>query len=70
VLIGNRPSFESKFYGNIFKYIMMNLCSNYMGNGLLKMFPMMTKSKLNKLREKFGKTFTNRGKQTIDDVVK
>jgi hypothetical protein len=39
---------------------------------LLKMYPTMTKAKLkefNKLREKFGKTFPNWGKWTIDDVA-
>jgi ACR3 family arsenite efflux pump ArsB len=69
VLIGNRPSFECKFCGNLFKdknilshHKMMNLCHDYTCGRLLKMYPMMTKvevKKFNKLREKFGKTFPN-----------
>jgi hypothetical protein len=64
VLIGNRPSFECKLCGNLFKdkntlsyHIMMNLCPNYTSNELLKMYPMMKKvelKELNKLGEKFG----------------
>ncbi len=51
---------------------MMNLCHDFTGSELLKMYPTMTKvelKELNKLREKFGKTLPNRSKQTIDDVV-
>jgi len=53
VLIGNRPSFECKFYGNLFKdkntlsyHKMMNLCPDYTSNELLKMYPTMTKVEL------------------------
>ncbi len=80
MLIGNRPSFECKFYGNIFKHknilfyhIMMNLCLNYTGGELLKMYPTMTKVELkevNKFGVKFGKTLPNQGKRIIDDVTK
>ncbi len=72
LLIGNRPSFECKFYGNLFKnknilfyHEMMNLCHDYTGGELLKMYPTMTKvevKEFNKLREKFGKTLPNRSK--------
>jgi len=80
VFIGNKPSFECKFYGNLFKnkiilssHKMMNLCLNYMGSELLKMYPKMTKvelKELNKLGEKFKKTLPNQSKRTIDDVAK
>jgi len=79
VLIGNRPSFECKFCGNLFKdkntlsyHIMMNLCLDYTSGELLKMYPMMTKAKfkeLNMLEKKFGKTLRNWSKWTIDDVA-
>jgi hypothetical protein len=80
VLIGNKPSFECKFFGNLFKdknilsyHIMMNLCLNYTGGELLKMYPTMTKVELkevNKFGVKFGKTLPNQGKRIIDDVTK
>jgi hypothetical protein len=44
---------------------MMNLCLDYRGSELLKMYPTMTKVELkefNKLREKFGKTLPKRSK--------
>ncbi len=79
VLISNRSSFECKFCGNLFKektilfyHIRMNLCLDYIGGELLKIYPRMIKAKLkelNKLGENFGKTFPNQGKWTIDDVV-
>ncbi len=50
----------------------MNLCLDYIGGELLKIYPRMIKAKLkelNKLGENFGKTFPNQGKWTIDDVV-
>jgi hypothetical protein len=51
---------------------MMNLCLDYMGGELFKMYTMMTKvelKELNKLGEKFGKTLPNQNKRTIDDVA-
>ncbi len=53
-------------------HIMMNLCLDYMGGELFKMYTMMTKvelKELNKLGEKFGKTLPNQNKRTIDDVA-
>jgi hypothetical protein len=65
VLIANRSSFECKFCGNLFKeknilfyHIMMNLCLDYIGGELLKMYSGMIKvelKELNKLGENFGK---------------
>jgi hypothetical protein len=50
VLIGNRPSFECKFCGNLFEdknilsyHQMMNLCHNYTSGELLKIYPTITK---------------------------
>jgi hypothetical protein len=69
VLIGSRPSFECKFFGNWFKdkntlsyQKITNSCLDYTGGELFKIYPMMTKAELkefNNLREKFGKTLPN-----------
>ncbi len=73
MLIGNRPSFECKFCGNLFKdknilsyRKMMNLCLDYTSGELLKMYPMMTKVEVKEFHMlgefKFGKTFPNQSK--------
>jgi hypothetical protein len=52
---------------------MMNLCLEYIGEELFKMYPTITKStikKLTKLQEKHGKTLPNHTKCPIDDVAK
>ncbi len=51
----------------------MNLCLEYIGKELLKMYPTITKSKikkLTKLRKNHGKTLPNNLKCPIDDVAK
>ncbi len=68
-----------KFCKNMFKdkntlfyHIMMDLCLEYTGKELSKMYPTITKSKikkLTKLSDKHGKTLPNRLKCPIDDVV-
>jgi len=75
----NKPPFECKFCKTMFKnkntlsyHIMMNLCIEYIGKELLKMYPTITKSKikkLTKLRKKHGKTLPNHLKCPFDDVV-
>jgi hypothetical protein len=46
----------------LFYHIVKNLCLDYMGSELLKMYPMMTEAELkelNKLGGRFGKTLPN-----------
>jgi hypothetical protein len=77
---GNMPSFECKFYRNVFKdkntlfyHRLMNLCPDYTRKELLKIYPTITKSKakkLTKLGEKHGKTLPNQLKHPIENVTK
>jgi hypothetical protein len=75
---GNMPSFQCKFYKTMFKdkntlfyHKMMNLCPEYTGKELLKMYPIITKfetKKLIRLREKHGKTLPNHLKHPNEDA--
>jgi hypothetical protein len=74
----NRPSFQCKFCKIMFKdkntlsyHRMMNLCLEYIGKELLKMYPTITKSKakeLIRLGEKHGKTLPNCLKRPNEDA--
>ncbi len=77
---GNMPSFQCKFCKIMFKdkntlfhHRMMNLCLEYIGKELLKMYPTITKFEFQefiKLREKHGKILPNRLKHPNEDAVK
>jgi hypothetical protein len=75
----NRPSSQCKFRKSMFKkknklsyHKMMNLCLKYTRKELLKIYPTITKYEVKefiRLREKQGKTLSNRLKHPIDDAV-
>ncbi len=75
----NRPSSQCKFCKSMFKnkntlsyHIMMNFCLKYTRKELLKMYPTITKyevKELTKLREKHGKTLSNRLNHPIDGTT-
>jgi hypothetical protein len=77
---GNMPSFQCKFCKIMFKnkntlfyHMMMNLCLEYIGKELLKMYPTITKfevKELTKLGEKHGKILPNCLKHPNEDAVK
>jgi len=77
---GNMPSFQCKFCKIMFKdkntliyHKMMNLCFEYIGKELLKMYPTITKFEVkecSRLREKHGKILPNHRKHPNEDVIK
>jgi hypothetical protein len=61
---GNMPSFQCKFYKTMFKdkntlfyHKMMNLCLEYTGKELLKMYPIIIKFETKKLIRLRGKLY-------------
>ncbi len=77
---GNMPSFQCKFCKILFKdkntliyHMMMNLCLEYIGKELLKMYLTITKFEVKELTTlgfKHGKILPNRLKHPNEDTVK